>query len=119
MATEFLLLSNLAANATVDLMTGADTGEADARFIQFASQVTVAIEASAVGIQLNITSGGRTIVERSTLGAGGTTGVFPNVNEQAFQFLAAAGDKLRMPVTEIAGVATTDVMATVDIEPIG
>lgn len=119
MATEFLLLSNLTANSTVDLMTGADTGEADARFIQFASQVTVAIEASAVGIQLNITSGGRTIVERSTLGAGGTTGVFPNINEQAFQFLAAAGDKLRMPVTEIAGVMTTDVMATVDIEPLG
>ncbi len=45
--------------------------------------------------------------------------MFPNVNEQAFQFLAAAGDKLRMPVTEIAGTATTDIMATVDIEPLG
>lgn len=119
MATEFLLLSNLGANATQDMMVNADTGEADARFIQFPSEVTVAIEASAVGVQLNITSGGRTIVERSTLGAGGTTGVFPNINEQAFQFLAAAGDKLRMTVTETAGVATTDVMATVDVTPIG
>lgn len=116
---EFLQVSNVAANGVVDIFRDADTGEADARFIGRPSQVTIAIEASAVGMELELKSGGRTIVDRSTLDAGGTTGVFPNINEKAFTFMAAAGDKLIGRVRETAGTATTDVMASVSVDPIG
>ena len=115
---EYLMQSNLAANSTNDLMTDADTGEAQSRFVQRPARVTVAIEANAVGVELEIYSGARTVVPRSTLDAGGTTGVFPNINEKSFQFFAAAGEKLRFVLRETAGAATTDVMAAVSVQPI-
>ena len=118
MATEFLMQSNLAANSFNDLMTDADEGESQLRFVTRPSRVTVAIEATAVGVVLEIQSGGRTVVPRSTLDAGGTTGVFPNIREKAFVFHAAGGEKLRFALTETAGAATTDVMAVVDVTPI-
>lgn len=116
---EFLEVDNLAANAVQDLMVNAATGEAQSRFIERPSQVTLAIVADAVGIELQIFSGLRTIVSRSTLEAGGTVGVFPNLNEKAFSFLSAAGEILRVILRETAGVATTDIMGTVSVEPIG
>lgn len=115
----FLELDNLAANAVADLMVDALTGESDLRFVHRPSKVTAAIVADAVGIELQIFSGARTIVPRSTLEAGGTVGVFPNLNEKAFSFLAAQGEILRFVIREIAGVATTDVMLTLDVEPVG
>lgn len=118
MATEFLMQQNLAANSFNDLMTDADTGESQLRFINRPSRITLAIVASAVGVVFEVQAGARTVVPRSTLEAGGTTGVFPNLSEKAFQFLAAAGEKLRIALTETAGVATTDVMATLDVSPL-
>lgn len=115
MATEFLMQTDLAANSFNDLMVDADTGESQLRFITRPSRVTMAIVASAVGVTLEISSGGRTVVPRSTLEAGGTTGTFPNLSDKAFSFMAAAGEKLRVAVSEIAGTATTDVMATIDV----
>lgn len=115
---EYLMQSNLAANSTNDLMTDADTGEAQSRFIGRPSKVTMAIVASAVGVELEIFSGPRVIVPRSTLEAGGTTGVYPNLNEKAFSFPAASGEKLRVILREVAGTATTDVMAAIDVTPI-
>lgn len=118
MATEYLMLENLVANSFNDLMTDADTGESQLRFVTRPSRVTIAIEADAVGIVMEIQSGGRTVVPRSTLDAGGTVGVFPNIREKAFTFPAAAGEKLRIALTEEAGTATTDVMAMVDVTPL-
>ena len=119
MSVEFLEVDNIASGATVDIFVDALTGESQSRFIDRASQVTIAIEADAVGIELTLTSGKRTIVPRSTLDAGGTVGVFPNINEKAFSFFAAAGEILRGFLRETAAVATTDVMATVSVDPIG
>jgi hypothetical protein len=115
---EYLMQSDLAINSVNDLMTDADTGEAQARFVTRPSRVTVAIEADAVGVELEIFAGARTAVPRSTLDAGGTVGVFPNINEKAFSFFAASGEKLRFIMRETAGVATTDVMAAVSVDPI-
>lgn len=115
---EFLEVDNIAANAVRDLMVDAVTGEADSRFVTQPSIVTIAILANAVGIELQITAGERVIVARSNLDSSGTTGQFPNINEKAFQFAAAAGEKLRVSLRETAGVATTDVMASVDITPL-
>ncbi len=118
MAVEFLEIDNIAANAVVDLMINALTGESDARFIEEASDVTLAILADAVGIEMSITSGKRVIVARSTLDSSGTLGQFPNINEKAFSWQSAAGEKLRISLRETAGVATTDVMGAISVEPI-
>lgn len=118
MSTEFLMQSNLAANSYNDLMVDADTGESQLRFVGRPSKVTIAIEASAVGIVLDIQSGARTVVPRSTLDAGGTTGEFPNIREKAFSFFAAGGEKLRIGLLETTGGAAIDVMATLDVTPI-
>ena len=115
---EFLEIDNLAANAVQDMMVNALTGEAQNRFVGRPSKVTVAIVADAVGIELQIFAGARTIVPRSTLEAGGTLGVFPNLDQKAFAFLAAQGEILRLIIRETAGVATTDIMATVDVDPV-
>jgi len=116
--TLFLEVDNLGANATVDLMEGSLVGPVPARFITRPSRVTIAIVADAVGIELTILVGERTVVPRSTLSAGGTLGVFPNVNEIGFSFFAAAGEQLQILLREIAAAATTDIMASVDISPV-
>ncbi len=114
----YLLLSNIAANAVQDMMLNSDTGATNLRFVQRPSRVTLAIEANAVGIELQVRAGTRTVVPRSSLDAGGTTGVFPNLDQKAFQFMAAAGEILEVEIRETAGVATTDVMATIGIQPL-
>lgn len=115
---EYLQQTDLGALSTNDLMVDADTGEAQSRFVGLRpARVTMAIVADAVGVELEIYSGTRQIVPRSQVPAGGTVGVFPNLNEQAFSFFAAAGEKLRVILRETANVATTDVMATVDVAP--
>ncbi len=116
MSTEYIMLSNLGANAVQDMMVNGDTGEADSRFIGRPSQVTYAIVANAVGVELEVRSGERTVVPRSILEAGGVTGVFPNMNEKAVTFGAAAGEKLKFQVRETAAVATTDIMLAIDVE---
>lgn len=118
MATEYLQITNLPANAVRDLMVNADTGEADSRFVGRPSQVTFAIVANAVGVELEVRSGERTVVPRSTLEAGGTTGVFPNIDQKAVTFFSAAGEKLRFQVRETTGVATTDIMMSLSIDPV-
>lgn len=118
MATEYLMLSNIPANAVRDLMTQSDLGESDLRFVGRPSQVVYAAVANAVGIEITVKAGERTVVPRSILEAGGTTGVFPNMAEKANTFLAAAGEKLSFSVRETAGVATTDIMLALSVEPI-
>lgn len=118
MATEYLMLSNIPANAVRDMMLNADTGESDSRFVTVPSRVTYAIVANAVGVELEVRSGERTVVPRSTLEAGGTTGVFPNIQDKAVQFDAAGGEKLKFQVRETAGVATTDIMLAVSVDPL-
>jgi len=118
MSTEYLMLSNIPALVVRDMMVNADTGEADSRFVGRPSQITYAIVANAVGIELEVRSGERTVVPRSTLEAGGTTGVYPNIQDKAVSFFAAAGEKLKFQIRETANVATTDIMLAVDVNPV-
>lgn len=114
---EYLMVSNIPANGVKDLMRDADTGESDFRFVGAAGLVTMAIVASAVGVELSIQTEDRTITQRSTLEAGGTTGVYPNIQDKAFTFAVYAGEKIRILLRETAGVATTDVMAVLSFDP--
>lgn len=115
MAAENILLSNIPANATRDMLTDGDQGESDARFVAFDGTLTYAIVASAVGIVLTVRSQFRIIAPRQTVEAGGTTGVFPNLTEKAVQVQVGAGEKLIFEVRETAAVATTDIMLSLDL----
>lgn len=114
MAAENILLSNLAANAIADMMTDGDAGESDSRFIARNGMLTYAIVASATGIQVQVRSQFRTIAPRQVVEAGGTTGVFPDMQQKAVSVPVFQGEILRMEVRETAGVATTDVMLSID-----
>jgi len=114
MAAENILLSNLGANAVADLMVNGDAGESDRRFVTENGIMTYAVVANAVGIQLNIRSQFRTIAPRQIVEAGGTTGVFPNMDQKGRQVAVFAGEKLIFEVRETAGVATTDIMLSID-----
>ncbi len=117
MALEQLQISLIPANAVRDMFRDADTGEADARFIMRPSQISIAIWGTGA-FEWNLYSQDRTIVQRSTgdRSAPGT-GQFPKLNERAFVFHAASMDKLRLTVRETGGVATTNIMAVVDVTP--
>lgn len=112
---ENILLSNIAANATADMMVDGDQGESDARWIQQDGVMTYAIVADAVGIVLTVRSQRRIIAPRQTVEAGGTLGVFPNITDKAVQVPVFAGEKIVFEVRETSGVATTDIMLTVDV----
>jgi len=118
MPLEQLQITNIPANAVRDMFRDADTGESDARFVMRPSQVSLAIWANGA-FEWSLFSGDRTIVQRST---GDQTapgpGQFPKLNERAFMFMAASMDKLRLTVRETGAVATTDIMAVVNIDPI-
>ena len=111
---ENILLSNLAANAIADMLVDADAGESDQRFVGRDGVMQYAIVANAVGIQLTIRSQHRTIAPRQVVEAGGTTGVFPNMTEKGVTADVFAGEKLVFEVRETAGVATTDIMLSLD-----
>lgn len=117
MSLVHLYYADLAAYGTIDMLLDAVTGASNARFVKFPSRCVLAIEADAVGLELRVTAGGRTVVERSTLGAGGTDGVMPNLDQKAITFNAAGGDILAIEVRETVNVATTDIMATLSVEP--
>lgn len=114
MAAEFIMLSNLAALATADMMVDGDQGESDRRFVAQDGMATYAIHASAVGIVLAIRSQYRTIAPRQTVEAGATTGVFPNLEQKGIVVPVFAGEKLIFEVRETANVATTDIMLAID-----
>lgn len=116
---EYLHYQNIAANAVIDMMRDAISGESQARFVTRPSKVTMAIIASAAAsVEFEVFSGSRTVVARSAMDGGGTDGQFPNINEKAFSFLAAQGEKLSVPCRETAAAGTVDVMLVVSVEPI-
>ena len=112
-----LYYADLAAYGTIDMLLDAVTGASNARFVKFPSRCVLAIEADAVGLEYRVTVGGRTVIDRSTLGAGATDGVFPDLDAKAVTFNAAGGDIIAIEVRETANVATTDIMATLSVEP--
>lgn len=116
---QYLQQTNLGSLSLNDLMLDADQGASNLRFIQRPSRVTVAIWANAVGVQMRIASGQRTVVQRSIVDGGGTTGQFPAIDQRAFTFFAAAGEILEIELRETTAVATTDVMAVISVDPIG
>jgi hypothetical protein len=114
MAAENILMSNIAANGRADMLVNGDLGESDRRWVSQNGILTFAIVASAVGITLQVRSQYRTIAPLQTVEAGGTTGVFPDMQQKAQTLPVYAGEKLVFEVRETAGTATTDIMLSID-----
>lgn len=118
MASAFLTITNLAANAVNDFMLDADQGASNLRFVKGAKRVTYAADANAAAsAELEIFSGARTVQERSALDGGGTAGVVPNLQQKAQSFFAADGEVLQFRVRETAGAGTVDCNLFVSVDP--
>lgn len=117
MPNKLMTLTNIPALATRDLMTDADQGPTSLRFIGSPSKVTFVINANAAGIELEVMSGQRRVVERSAVEAGGTAGVYPNLLDKGQSFDAAGGEILEFRVRETGNVATTDINFAIAVEP--
>lgn len=117
----FLQQSNLVANSTNDFLADCDQGPQDAlRRPDRPSRYSMQIQANAVGVELEVKTGGRTVVNRSMLDSSGTTLVVPNAQTvPLISWVTAALEIVEIIIREVAGTATTDVMATVSRQPLG
>ena len=120
MPQAFLTLTNIPANAVRDLMEDSDQGAQNLRFVRRPSRVTFAIDTNgaANGVEYEVFSGDRQIVERSAVPAGGTAGVMPKLNEVGTTFLAATDEIIKVRVRELDGVATSDINLPIAVDPI-
>ncbi len=119
MADTLLGITNIAANAVVDFMLGADACASNLRFVQRPSRIVWAMDASAaLQAEVEVFAGSRTVAERGRVSGGGTAGVMPNLQQTARTFLAASGEILSFRVRKTAGAATTDLNLYVSVEPL-
>ncbi len=118
MASAFLTLTALGANAVADMMVDANEGAPKLRFIRRPSRVTFAMDGNAITVEVEVISGERTVVERSNIDGGGTQGVVPNLQQKAQSFFAAAGEELAFRVRETGNVGTTDIQLFIDVTPL-
>lgn len=116
----FLQQTDLAANSTNDFLNDNDQGPQDAlRRPDRPSRYALQINANASGIELEVRSGGRTVVGRSQLSSDGTTLQAPNANTTpAIGWVSAAFEIVEIVLREVGGAATTDVMASISRTPI-
>jgi hypothetical protein len=71
-----------------------------------------------VNTRMTLYSGSQTIQERSVISAGGTIGVTPSeLVVPAIVFIAAAGDRLKLSIDEVAG-GTPTVDGVIIVEPL-
>jgi len=109
MGAKLMTLGTIAALSTKDLMTDADQGPTSLRFVSSPSRVTFVINATSTGMELEVLTQNRRIIERSAIETGGTFGVYPNLLDKGQTFDAAGGEILEFRVRETANVGTTKI----------
>jgi len=86
-------------------------------YLPWPAQVTVLDRATTANVVTSKTSGSETIVEESPVQGGGTAGVTPApLNTPPDQWIAAAGDRLKINYRETGGAAAT-LDGLIEIEP--
>lgn len=119
MPDALLTIANIPANAVRDFMVDADEGASNLRFLERPSRIVWAMDATAaLGVEVEVFSGSRTVAERGRVPGGGTAGNLPNLRETGRTFLGASGEILNFRIRETGGVATTDVNLYISVEPI-
>jgi len=77
-------------------------------YLPWPAQIIILMRSTTTGNRVTVYSGSETIQERSPVQAGGTIGVMPSeLNTPAISFLAAAGDRLKLVIDEVAGGTPT------------
>ena len=77
-------------------------------YIPWPAQVIVLVRSTTTGNRITVYSGSETIQERSPVQGGGTAGVTPSeLNTPAISWVAAAGDRLKLTIDEVAGGTPT------------
>jgi len=77
-------------------------------YLPWPAQIIILMRSTTTGNRVTVYSGSETIQERSPVQAGGTIGVTPSeLNTPAISFLAAAGDRLKLVIDEVAGGTPT------------
>lgn len=106
--------ANIAANATVEPLTGWQY-----EYLPWPAIVEIGMihDGAANGLVATVTSGSDTLMEESPINAGGTDGVFPTDEQLDMVDEALAGDRLKIRARETGGVATTDLMVRVKLTP--
>lgn len=85
-------------------------------YLPWPAQVLVLVRSTTTGNRITVYSGSETIQERTPVQGGGTIGVTPSeLNTPAISFQAAAGDRLKLVIDEVAaGTPTVDGVAIVN-----
>lgn len=74
---------------------------------------------AAAGADIAIFTGSQNVVEQSPISAGATDGVMPSpLNVPYFEFIVEPGDVISTRINELGGVATSDEMCFVAIDPL-
>lgn len=77
-------------------------------YLPWPANVILLLRSTTTGNRLTVYSGSETIQERSPVQAGGTIGVTPSeLNTPAINWIAAAGDRLKLVIDEISGGTPT------------
>lgn len=77
-------------------------------YLPWPANVILLLRSTTTGNRLTVYSGSETIQERSPVQAGGTIGVTPSeLNTPAINWIAAAGDRLKLVIDEVSGGTPT------------
>lgn len=90
------------------------------RYAPFRGLVRIGVHCNgaAAAQDIAIFTGSQNVVEQSPISVGATDGVMPApLNVPFFEFMVEPGDLISTRINELGGVATTDVMAFVAIDP--
>jgi len=85
-------------------------------YVPWPAQVALLLRSTTTGNRVTIYSGSETIQERTPVQGGGTAGVTPSeLNTTPVVFFAAAGDRLKLVIDEVAaGTPTVDGVIKID-----
>lgn len=77
-------------------------------YLPWPANIILLVRSTTTGSRLTVYSGSETIQERSPVQAGGTIGVTPSeLNTPAINWIAAAGDRLKLVIDEVLGGTPT------------
>jgi len=110
----FVFSQALTANGTTTPLTGWQY-----EYLPWPATVSVLARSTDVNIVQTYSSGSETIVEESPVQGGGTIGVTPApLNTPVIDWVAAAGDRIKLNFRETAG-GTPTIDGIIQIEPLG
>jgi len=77
-------------------------------YLPWPANVILLVRSTTTGNRMTVYSGSETIQERAVVQAGGTIGVTPSeLNTPAINWIAAAGDRIKVVIDEVAGGTPT------------